>query len=81
MNTFKPINESPHAKEIKKDLSALYNKFDQNLIASKERTDESAKRFESLKNPQTYTDDPAAAQRLFAELLLEMGVSQEKMVY
>lgn len=80
LNTFKPINESPHANELKKDLSDLYGKFDQNLVVSKNRVDLSA-RFAPLKNPQTYIDDPETARALFADLLSEMGVSQNKIVF
>lgn len=73
VNTFKAINVHPHTKEIKKDLATLYNKFDQNLLAAKDRIAMST-RFESLKSPRTYVDSPETAQALFAELLLEMGV-------
>lgn len=80
LKAFRPINESPQADELKRDLSDLYSKFDQNLIAAKNRMEISAK-FESLKDPKTFADNPEAAQVLFVDLLKEMGVAQEKMVY
>lgn len=80
LNSFKPIAEHPEAENMKADLRAAYGNFDNNLLSAKDRITRSA-RFGALTNPETYTKDPEAARALFADLLSDMGITQEKVVY
>lgn len=74
LQTFKPILKSPHKKEIREDFSALYNKFDINLIRAKQRI-EMSRRFDTLKNIETYTENPEESFALFTELLKEFDMN------